>query len=100
MLCCRFCWSRRRWSLCLGRVRRGCKEGKWGEGGARRTFVVAVADVTALVALVGAAVDEALRVMDVAVGGGAAGGGGLGGVGHVDEDETAAAGQVLTGSGG
>ena len=59
-------------------------------------FVVAVADVAPVVPLVWAAVDEALCVVDVAVAGGAARGEGMSGVGHVEEDEAAAAGQVAT----
>jgi hypothetical protein len=54
-------------------------------------FVVAVADVAAVVAGVGAAVDEALRVVHVAVLAGASGAGWVGGVGHVDVDEPSSA---------
>ncbi|GJC97587.1 hypothetical protein ColKHC_06413 [Colletotrichum higginsianum] len=55
-------------------------------------LVVAVADVAAKVLLVGAAVDEALGVVDVAVAGGAPGRRRLGRVAQVDEDEAGAAG--------
>jgi hypothetical protein len=58
-----------------------------GEG----VLVVAVADLAALVLLVGALVDQALGVVDVAVGGRTAGGGRVGGVAEVKEDETTAA---------
>lgn len=59
-----------------------------------RVLVVAVADLDAVVARVGPAVDEALGVMDVAVGCGAAGLCGVAGVGDVDEDEAGSAGVV------
>lgn len=59
-----------------------------------RVLVVAVADVAAVVLLVGSTVDDALGVVNVAVLGRAAGAVRLGGVLHVNVDETSSAGAV------
>lgn len=62
----------------------------------QRVFVVTVADISAVVAGIGATVDEALGVMDVAVAGSAAGAGDVGGIADVEEDQSAAAGEVVS----
>lgn len=58
------------------------------------------ADLPALVSLLGAAVDDALGVVDVAVGGHAAGVLGPAGVGHVDHPQAGAALEVVLGAHG
>lgn len=57
----------------------------------QRILVVAVADVAAVVLLIRTAVDDALRIVNVSVLGGAAGSERLSRVVHVDEDEASSA---------
>lgn len=70
-----------------------CEMIRWG--GCKPTLVVSVADITALVTRVGAAVDKALRIVHVAITSGTPRGGGVRRISHVDEDESSAAGQVV-----
>jgi hypothetical protein len=63
-------------------------------------FVVAVADVTAFVPLVRATVDQTFGVMDISITSCTARTPGVGGVGHVEVDQTTAAGEVTSNSDG
>lgn len=63
-----------------------------GEG----VLVVAVANILAVVALVGTAVDETLGVVNIAVLGSASRASDVGGVANVEENQSSAAGKVVS----